>query len=59
MVQNVPRKRECVYAQPDGEGSNVIYLVKNRFTVKTVKMNANVKMMRHVVQSMVNIKYKN
>jgi len=37
MVQNVPRKRECVYAQPDGEGSNVIYLVKNRFTVKTVK----------------------
>lgn len=57
-VLNVPRKQECVYAQPDGEDSNVICLAKNRFTVKTVKMNANVKMMRRVIQLMVNIEYK-
>lgn len=54
-VLNVPRNLECVYVQPDGEDSNVIYLVRNRFTVKIVKTNANAKMMRRVIQLMVNI----
>lgn len=56
-VLNVLRNLECVYVQPDGEDSNVICPVRNHISVKTVKMNVNVKMMRRVVQSMVNIEY--